>query len=364
MLVNNEDLIGSLSNGEKLILKDSADNRYVNSWFYVSIARLTGPTPPVPKRTFMTLRLLHIVPGHASGVFKGGKKEIQNPTYSRLYLCTDAYSRTGRVCYLGVNAVTNNKLWTRNTTYRDDVTLVIGCVFVLPNPFASPNLYSNDISMVESKRSAIMCKPPRRTTTVDINKSIKPGDTRFFTLNGVMVESKSLAVETTKCCGWVCDHQGVMEIKSDSNKVCSCFSINAGSRSSLAFIHRLKIMDIEGNHIFTVNNFISNKFSEIYLNGQLHCRLHESRVTDDLLDDITEACDEVLDAINMDQGFLVMGWYKKGTINNSSSTIVANNLTKQEKVDAGNVNYHITTITAYNKKIAKNYRYNVNRLNR
>ena len=118
-------------------------------------------------------------------------------------------------------------------------------------------------------------------------------------------------------------------------------------------------MDIEGKHMFTVDDFSSDKFSSIYLTGELHCRLHESRITDDVLDDITEACDKVLESINFDQGFLVMGWYRKGTIKDKGDVSV-----KDAKVAAGKVNYHVTMITAYNKKIAKNHRYNVNRLNR
>ena len=164
---------------------------------------------------------------------------------------------------------------------------------------------------------------------------------------------------TSKCCGWVCDHQRVVELKSDNDKTCGCFALNPGTRSNLVFIHRLKFMDIEGNFLFHVNNFSSKKFSNTYLTGELHCRLHESMITDDILDDITDACDNVLEAINLDQGFMVLGWYKKGMITDKSDITEGQNV----KVDSGKVTYHVTTITAYNKKVAKKKRYNVNHLN-
>ena len=62
-------------------------------WWYVTIVGLTGLNPRIPKRTFIPLRLLRIVPGKDGRLTKdrkptGDEPKIQrHQQFSRLYLC-------------------------------------------------------------------------------------------------------------------------------------------------------------------------------------------------------------------------------------------------------------------------------------
>ena len=63
---------------------------------------------------------------------------------------------------------------------------------------------------------------------------------------------------------------------------------------------------------------------------------------------LTDCIDVVISYINMHGGFTVIGWYRRGEINDISNDEV------QNKVDSSEIGYHIVSMYPTNKTILKN----------
>jgi len=112
-----------------------------------------------------------------------------------------------------------------------------------------------------------------------------------------------------------------------------------------------------------MNEFSSLKFSKLYMNSDLpgSCKLYMLQLTEASMN-MFNAVEECVDLINNNGGFTVLvGWYKKGLINDKSlmTTQALNNNTTNsgnynnndqvQQVDSGDVSYHIVSISPTNR---------------
>ena len=100
-----------------------------------------------------------------------------------------------------------------------------------------------------------------------------------------------------------------------------------------------------------MSNFSSSKFSMLYLSKVLPPSIAQSEIslTDDFFD-ILDSIDKVIELINDNYGFTVIGWYKRGVINDRSLVTKGNgtgnngNTNEEVQVQSGDVNYHIVEL--------------------
>ena len=141
-----------------------------------------------------------------------------------------------------------------------------------------------------------------------------------------------------------------MEIK-ERRQACGCYSMLA-RRSNLALDYALTLTHKESNWEFTVENFSSNKFSLLFQNKLFpySLQLENFSFSDDYYE-LDRCMREAVDKINEKGGWTVIGWYKRGVINDQ--TLVGSdgagngggfrqgNQNSNPQVDNAAINYHV-----------------------
>ena len=106
-----------------------------------------------------------------------------------------------------------------------------------------------------------------------------------------------------------------------------------------------------------MKEFSSLKFSKLYLNGDItgSCKLYHLQLTDAYMA-MLESMQDYIQLINDNDGFNVVGWYKRGIINDKSlisqdtNTVGYSNTTDTEsQIDSGDISSHIVQIIPSNR---------------
>ena len=165
-----------------------------------------------------------------------------------------------------------------------------------------------------SHQPAMLMKTPRALENTRMMNDIEANTSLAFLYNNSQVAVNYAAAFKTTCSGNFCDRQK----NSDWNgiKGCGCYGMSPNS-TSLAIQHAITIT--ANDETFQMDDFSSQRFSNIYLNNTIpgSAKLHMLQLTDAyvlLLDAITEC----VDYVNSNGGFTVVGWYKRGLINEKS----------------------------------------------
>jgi hypothetical protein len=110
------------------------------------------------------------------------------------------------------------------------------------------------------------------------------------------------------------------------------------------------------------------KFSQLYMNGDIpgSCKLYMLQVTEAAMN-LFESLKNCIQLINNNGGFTIIGWYKKGLINDKglialqnndanggsggqqSNSMYNNNNDDTAQVDSGELSYHIVSILPTNR---------------
>ena len=105
--------------------------------------------------------------------------------------------------------------------------------------------------------------------------------------------------------------------------------------------HSFNVSDDSYQFLFKIDDFSSNQFCRLYLNGNgafqstMGINSFEKITTLSTLEDII---DNAVDIINDNGGFTVIGWYKRGEINDQSNK---DNFDGTERVEVGEIGYHV-----------------------
>ena len=125
-------------------------------------------------------------------------------------------------------------------------------------------------------------------------------------------------------------------------------------RSCLALVHSVSLKK-DSEVVVSMRKFSSNKFSKIYLTKYIspNVKVRELRHTQAYFD-LIDKINQVVAYINSNGGFTVIGWFKRGTINDKAFT--SNDQTNNNRnpdgeniVDSSDLNYHIVDIHPSNK---------------
>ena len=168
----------------------------------------------------MHLQLIRIVSGSNSGqtntssfqsYLRKNKKEEGSTmnNYFRLFLFRDVYSSKGDVVYMVEAKCTNERLWLRNASLRDNGTITIGTYIAVINPRPITTRLINDIPMVETHGSCVIMKDPTSPVLeVQVDISVMNNMTRSFLLNSADLTVHSTKVVATSCGGFSVINRG------------------------------------------------------------------------------------------------------------------------------------------------------------
>ena len=111
----------------------------------------------------------------------------------------------------------------------------------------------------------------------------------------------------------------------------------------LAILHLNTVFFFEvGNDFIQHHDFASNKFSLFYFKQRLPSTVTVNALTmSQEYFDIEDAIGKVVELVNDNGGWTVIGWYKRGVITDKSLLEVPPSNVVSSEVTAGQINYHI-----------------------
>ena len=328
----------------------------------VDIEHMMGDHPE-RQMSIMYLQLIHVVSGSITGqsgmtpyqsYFKKNSKKdgSMNSQYYRLFLFRDISTNDGQVVYIVEGKNRNDRLWERDPSLCDNGCVTIGTYISIINPQPITSWFCNEIPIIECRGSCFVMKCVGGSFEVNMDTSITTNVTRCFVKNNVDVDVLSTDVHSTKCSGLFCDRQRSLEI-SRGNRSCGCYSMN-NRVSSIAILHRVEI-SVGGVQLFSMDDFSSLNFINLYLKSRFSWNVRAN-----LLDftpayfQMQKCITKIIELINNNGGFTVIGWYKRGEINDIS------NDESQNDVESGEVVHHIVSIYPTNPDVLKMHEFENN----
>ena len=322
-------------------------------------------------KRFVDLQLLRIITGnkeHVASVYnKKIRSRVSERHFRRLYLfrvVSNPNNNTehSALVYVMEYRTQNVSFWIDNATNRDNGNVSIGSFVRLMCPKPIESYMRNDIPLIESGYPFILLKTPSRFPTVSINEIIGPNISRPFVSNTVSLSIDMVYPQSTQCSGLLCDRQRVNDWNS-THIGCGCYGMLSNA-SNVALIHSISAATRTNTNLF-MDNFSSLRFQQLYMQTviPLGIKHYRFRIGGDLMDRLLDAIDECIQFINMNGGLTIVGWYKRGVINDRSMIIQASNnntfngQAKQDddaQVNAGDVNYHIVQIIPTNHDFLDN----------
>ena len=131
--------------------------------------------------------------------------------------------------------------------------------------------------------------------------------------------------------------------------------------SNLAFVHSIWIEDQTNvmqniSRRVTHSEFSSTKFSRCYLSGRIPATVRKTTLnpTSDVFWALEDCITNVINFVNENDGWTVVGWYKRGSMKDRSLIEASNNNNSNEEdttVASGKLNMHIIELLPTNHQM-------------
>jgi hypothetical protein len=95
-----------------------------------------------------------------------------------------------------------------------------------------------------------------------------------------------------------------------------------------------------------ITNFSSSKFNHLYLTGPIPATVSSQSFNNDTISEVEDSMEQCLDYINLNGGFMIVLWYQRGSMNDT--TLIGQRSVEDRQTDAGTINYHIVKIIPSN----------------
>ena len=309
---------------------------------------------------YMDLQMMRVItpaPQSTANTYQRKKTGNSNSavTFSRMFLCkvhSPDHDDHSRIVYLMEARNLNSTLWNRNVNHRDNGSITVGSIIRVPCPLPIDSWMRGDIPLIVSHFPVFLLKFPSHINTIQMNSEIGGNTSLAFVYNGVDLRVSYTSVIKTSCTGSFCDKQRIGDWL--GSRGCGCYGM-ASNSTSLAIAHSVAVTTFQGEK--AMRDFSSSKFSKLYMSGEIpgSCKLYHLQLTEAYMTmlDCVEGC---VNLINENGGFTVIGWYKRGTINDKSMMAqdkntagYANTVETELQCDAGEISYHIVQIVPSNR---------------
>eukprot|EP00957_Ditylum_brightwellii_P143130 10905762-Ditylum_brightwellii.AAC.1 len=221
----------------------------------------------------------------------------------------------------------NQSLWQKNLNHHDNGAVSVGFIIQMMCPLPIEFYMCNDIPIVQSPYPVILLKFPSRVFAISMNHKIEANTSLASVYNNAQASVNIVFPTKTTCSGNMCDRQRVNDW--NGSRGCDCYGMSQNS-SSLVYQHAIGISPATGS--MNMSEFSSLKFSQLYLSGVIpgYCQLYMLQYIEAAMD-MQIVLEQCIETINNNGGFTVVGWYKRGIINDQSliaaRKIVSNNST-------------------------------------
>ena len=288
----------------------------------------------------------------------GNKSNSSNSNYTRLFLFKVMSKKEGdALVYVMVTDTQNKKLWGRNTTQRDDGTIAVGTCIRIFRPLPIESVMPDGIPSLVTRFNAVVMQTPNMIDEVPINHSISGNTSLAFALNNCLIEVAASTPEETGCAGYFCDKQRIHEV-AQYKQGCACY-VWSDRRNNMVIDHSLQIQHQTWNQY--IPQYSSIRFSSLYQTS-----LFSTQIRSDVLElsdqffELEGCISKCIEFINENGGFTVVGWYKRGVINDRSILAVVDNGNNGNmnrntnsnvdmQVDNGKLNFHPCSIQPTNR---------------
>ena len=311
-------------------------------------------------RSFIEIQLMRIIsPVNISGnqgayIYSNRNRNRNNGSqtnYTRLFLGRVHASNEGsKLVYIMETRTQNRDLWKMNVEHRDDGKLTIGTVFRMLAPRPVESFMVGDIPLLVTKFPVIIMSVPHHFPRVSVDYQIQGNSAFAFVMRGMKLKVGGLTPIATSCSGLFCDRQRVDDWNG-TERGCGCYAMHH-RRSSIALQFDIAIMnDLDGEQVISMNSFSSNRFSKLFLTESISpsVLLQQLQFTNEFFA-LEDKVIEMVNYINENGGFTVIGWYKRGVINDrslvsgNSNGASSNQTNDNVMVDNGEVNFHVTNL--------------------
>ena len=272
--------------------------------------------------------------------------------FKRIYQCriysVGCITEQSRVIYLMESKNSNNVLFDRNMEHRDDGTITIGTFVRIMAPQAIENRMNGDVPLVKTPHPLIVMKRPTVLPTVSIINEVQIDRSLAFVLNNRQLNVNQTFAVSTTCGGNHCDKQRCGDW--NGIKGCGCFAMNQNC-SNLVLVHSIWVYGSNKNRIMQTE-FSSTKFSLTYLKQRIPSMIQKSALQQsNAFWDIEDCIEAVVDFVNENGGFTIVGWYKRGSIKDKSLIEAGNTSTNEDIIASGQLNYHIVEVLPTNQEL-------------
>ena len=282
--------------------------------------------------------------------------EASTIQYTRLYLLklhsANYVKENNRVVYMFITKNSNNCMWKLNTSNRDNGNLAVGSFLRVVGPSPIEKYMSGDIPVVVTRNPVLILKSPPVMICTQVNERVDANVSHGFVFVGCQVESMQQDVVSTSCSGRMCDRQKVNDW--NGIKGCGCYGMS-GNATCLVVQHLIVMQN--GSREIKMKDFSSIKFNSLFMDGDFpfKCKEHMFQMTTAYVE-LTECIEKCIEYINTNGGFTVIGWYRRGEINDQTMVEVSTlndtgkpyEKAKIGKTGASDITYHIVSIKPTN----------------
>ena len=187
--------------------------------------------------------------------------------------------------------------------------------------------------------------PLNHYPTISIDNELDGNSSSAFLYNNVQITVDNVRVMSTSCCGIHCDRQRVADWNT-AGRGCGCFN-NMSRHYNPAIIMTVYFKSSDGQTRI-MNEFLSRQFLSFCTIDKIPMDVRASQLqATNAAYDLQDSIIEVTNYINEIGGWTVIGWCRKGIINDQSLVGMTED-GEHAQVDSGNLNFHIVSLIPTN----------------
>ena len=294
---------------------------------------------------------------------QGNQKVTKAQSYTRLFsvIIFEKNQPTSRIAYIMEDQMNHRNMWDFSTNIRDGGNITIGTTIRLHHVKPIDKMMADDCPSLVTTRPVVVMRDPLSLNEVKVNYQVSAGVPSAFVLNNCQLEILDSEAVETGCGGLFCDKQRIREVMQYGQRCC-CFRFSQ-RRPNMEVVHTMVIKHASLTEPLYIEDFSSTRFSLLFQNGILSCEItKESLDMTDYFDSMETKIESGVNQINDDGGFTVIGWYKRGQVqdrtvliqneNEQSSRYAASN-NPPVQVDKSTIKFHPCVIRPTKKEFFK-----------
>ena len=294
---------------------------------------------------------------------QGNQKVTKAQSYTRLFsvIVFEKNQPTSRIAYIMEDQMNHRNMWDFSTNIRDGGNISVGTTIRLHHVKPIDKMMADDCPSLVTTRPVVVMRDPLSLNEVKVNYQVSAGVPSAFVLNNCQLEILDSEAVETGCGGLFCDKQRIREVM-QYGQGCCCFRFSQ-RRPNMEVVHTLVIKHASLTEPLYIEEFSSTRFSLLFQTGILSCEItKESLDMTDHFDSMEEKIESGVDHINDHGGFTVIGWYKRGQVqdrtvliqneNEQSSRYAASN-NPPVQVDNSTIKFHPCVIRPTKKEFFK-----------